>query len=135
MTKKTRVSAFSEEEKSEIMTKKSRSKAIASSSITESSHSDDTRNSGAVRKTAKPDGIHAVRGMSLQINEMLAMGCFTPDDIVRCILPNTRDGSEKQAVTKLRTHLQNMKNHGAVIRVMEGDCICCADVVLPELPD
>lgn len=130
----TRMSAFSDEEKREIKTKKPKEKVQRPASIAESNDSGEKENSTA-RKVAKPDGIHAVRGMSLQINEMLAMGCFTPDDIVRCILPNTRNGSEKQAVTKLRTHLQNMQKHGAVIRVLEGDCICCADVVLPDIPD
>lgn len=132
---RTRSAAFSEEEKESLTKKPSK---VAKPDITE--HGENTENtSGASAaqkpRAAKPDGIHAVRGMSLQINEMLAMGCYTPDEIIRCILPNTRDCSERQAVTKLQSHLKNMIKHGAVIRRLDGDCICCADVVLPELPD
>lgn len=84
-------------------------------------------------KRAFPDGIHAVRGMSLRINEMLAEGCYTPDEIIKCILPMTKDGLERQAVTKLKSHLQNMKKNGANIFVMEDKYIACADVILPDM--
>lgn len=122
-------SAFSDDEiKALSKTQKPSPKVHDHKTVSETSE----KNSVAA-KGSGPDGIHAVRGMSLKINEMLAMGCYTPDDIIKCITPMTRDYSEKQATVKLTSHIKNMQKHGAIIEVTEDSCIYCKDVVLPEL--
>ena len=132
-----RIAAFTEEERAELEKSKKVRKPKPQKEqapITENATEPEEKSSTAATRSG-PDGIHAVRGMSLMINEMLAMGCFTPDEIIACILPYTRDRLKRQAKTKLTSHLKNMQKHGATIGIFDDKYIYCADVVLPELKD
>ena len=71
------------------------------------------------------------RGMSAQINEMLAMGCYTPQEIVECIKSKTRAGTVKAAAQKLKYHIANMSKNGGTIS-MNGPHIYCKDIFFPE---
>lgn len=70
------------------------------------------------------------RGMAATINEMLAWGCFTPQEIVQCIMNKTKHGTPAAAVKKLKEHMRNMAQNGGNIR-MHGEHVQCADIFFP----
>lgn len=82
------------------------------------------------RANKKINALCCHRGMSATINEMLAWGCFTPQEIVDCIKENTKHGTPEAAVKKLRYHLANMSQNGGNI-VMNGPHIQCAEIFFP----
>ena len=122
-----KMSAFSDEEIENMHHKTSTKKPAANHNKATNSVENKTTES----KKHGPDGIHAVRGMSLMINKMLLEGKHTPEEIIKTIQPYTRDNSEKQAKVKLTSHLKNIQNHGAVVEILEGNKLSCQDVVLP----
>ena len=70
------------------------------------------------------------RGMAATINEMLAWGCFTPQEIVTCIMSKTKHGTPEAAVKKFREHIRNMAQNGGNIEMNECH-VQCADIFFP----
>ena len=68
--------------------------------------------------------------MAATINEMLAWGCFTPQEIVTCIMGKTQRGTPEAAVKKFKEHIHNMAQNGGDIR-MHGGHVQCADIFFP----
>ena len=82
--------------------------------------------------TTKPkiNALCCHRGMAATINEMLAWGCFTPQEIVTCIMSKTQRGTPEAAVKKFKEHISNMAQNGGKID-MNGGHVQCADIFFP----
>lgn len=84
----------------------------------------------AKKSQPKINALCCHRGMAATINEMLAWGCFTPQEIVQCIMGKTKLGTPAAAVKKFKEHIRNMAQNGGDIR-MHGGHVQCADIFFP----
>ena len=84
----------------------------------------------AKKSQPKINALCCHRGMAATINEMLAWGCFTPQEIVTCIMIKTKHGTPEAAVKKFKEHIRNMAQNGGEIR-MNGGHVQCADIFFP----